>query len=621
MDAYLPDLSVLPGLAGLIVAITVFLAVGSFASDARTPPEARMIAGWGGVAIVLTVWGVATPLSLRIPLAGIVVIAGAAAMVPGWRRRTGRWDGIGRMAGLTVPLWLVLLPAWPSQVDTWLNLLPNAAYLFDHNMLPRADRPPAWSFLPVAPYNTQFVAYIASVAIGRLIPNAMALFNLALLAAAGLLLARVLAGRSTTTPPWWAVAGGLGLAIPLNPGFVPRTFLAGYGETPLAVCALFAVWLAAEALRDMAHGRTPRAGWTLALVLAALVNIKQSGIGLLVPIGVTFLLLAVTHPAIPWRRGLGTVAAIFAPAIALWLLWRGYALTSFEAGELRPLPMSQWNVALLPTILGAVLKTIFEKATLFLCLFAVIAGAILTWRRSARSSEATQLALIAGVAVFYNAFVLFTYVAHFPAEMAVNAHSYFRYSGHLSLLVMLGLAIWLRPVAEKGVAWLGPRARTVAWVMIALVVLFPLAIAPMLRFDLQPPQPAVFDLGPRVAAHLPTEARLAILVPGDPFDAAGSIIRGTLLFLKPRRPALDLRTEPRADADTLEAVHRDNYPFVLITCTPPDLGTIPAGAAALLHHDGTGWRLIEAWRWPPDLARKTFGALLEHAPFCAGRSG
>ena len=88
-----------------------------------------------------------------------------------------------------------MLPAWPSQVDTWLNLLPNAAYLFDHDMLPRQDRPPSWSFIPVAPYNTQFVAYAASVVAGRLIPNAMALFNLALLAAAGLLLARVLAGR------------------------------------------------------------------------------------------------------------------------------------------------------------------------------------------------------------------------------------------------------------------------------------------------------------------------------------------------------------------------------------------------------------------------------------------
>ncbi len=615
MQPYLPDLPDLIGLAGLFIVLVMFVAIGALVAG-RQAPEANLVAGWGLTAIVLTVWGVLTPTTMRIPLAGLVLVALAGLALPAVRR----WDGMGRMAVLTLPFWLVMLPAWPSQVDTWLNLLPNAAYLFDHDMLPRQDRPPAWSFIPVAPYNTQFVAYAASVVAGRLIPNAMALFNLALLAAAGLLLARVLAGREKGTPPWWAIACGLGLAIALNPGFVPRTFLAGYGETPLAVCAVFAVWLAADALRDMAQWRAPRAGVALALVLAALVNVKQSGIGLLLPIGVSFLALAVTHPAIPWRRGAAIAAAILAPSILLWLVWRGYALTSFEAGELRPRPFSSWNFALLPTILGSALRTIVQKATFYLCLIAVIVGAVLTWRRAPRSWEATVLALIVGTAALYNGFLFFTYIAHFPPEMARNAHSYFRYSGHLSLLVMLGLTIWLRPWAEQAVARLGARARVAAGAAIVLALAFPVAIAPMLRFDLQVPQPTVFALGPRIAAHLPSDARLALLVPGDPFDATGSLVRGTLLFLEPRRPGLDVRTVNRADAETLSAAHRDGYGFALITCTPPNLGPdIPPGVAALLRRETVGWSLVDSWAWPADLSGQRFGALLEHSAFCARR--
>lgn len=614
MQPYIPDLPDLMGLAGLFIVLAMFVAIGALTAG-RQAPEASLVAGWGVAAIVLTIWGVLTPASMRIPLAGLALVALAGQALPAVRR----WDGMGRIVVLTLPFWLVMLPAWPSQVDTWLNLLPNAAYLFDHDMLPRQDRPPAWSFIPVAPYNTQFVAYAASVVVGRLVPNAMALFNLALLAAAGLLLARVLAGREKGTPPWWAIACGLGLVIALNPGFVPRTFLAGYGETPLAVCAMFAVWLAADALRDMAQGRAPRAGVALALVLAALVNVKQSGIGLLVPIGASFLALAITHPTIPWRRGTATVAAILAPSILLWLVWRGYALTSFEAGELRPRRFSDWNFALLPTILGSVLRTIVQKATFYLCLIAVIVGAVLTWRRSPRSWEATLLALIVGTAVLYNGFLLFTYIAHFPPQMARNAHSYFRYSGHLSLLVMLGLAVWLRPWAEQSVARLGPRARMATGSAIVAALVFPVAIAPMLRFDLQVPQPAVFALAPRIAAHLPPDARLALLVPGDPFDATGSLVRGALLFLDPRRPNMDVRTVNRADAETLAAAHRDGYGFALITCTPPGLADIPSGVAALVKRQAEGWSLVESWPWPSDLSGQRFGALLEYAAFCARR--
>lgn len=630
MSPYLPTVADLTGFYGLVITVMLLLWLGSAVCRSGPLPEVRVLAGWGVLCLVLTIWGVATPWSLRIPLVAVGLVAVLMLLVgsianrpdfgpPGW----SAWAGIDRMAILSLPFWLVLLPAFPSQVDTWLNLLPNAAYLVDHGVLPSHDRPPSWSFLPVAPYNTQFAVFAASVAAGHLMPNGLALFNLVLLALAGLLFARILSDDRDGTPPWWALACGLALAIPLNPGFVPRSFLSGYGETSLAVTALFAVWLAASLIQRLAdRARSDSHAIALALVLAALVNTKQSGIGLLLPIGMTFLALVVTHKAIGWRRGTLATLGILTPALGLWLLWRGYAVTAFEAGELRPMPVSQWNFALLPVILTSVLRTIIQKATFYLCLLAVLALAVATWRRTPRSFEATLLALIAGTAILYNGFVLFTYIAHFPPEMARNAHSYFRYSGHLSLLVMLGLIVALRPAAELGVMALGSRARWAGMAAVALMVVCPLALTPMLRFDLQPPQPALFALARQVAAIVPDRAKLAIVVPGDPFDAAGSAIRGALLYLPPRRPNLDLITVTRADVETLAALHQQDVAYALLSCVRPGLesaGLTEAelGKVTLLRSTQFGWVVHAAWSWPTEHAGARFGALLERPIFCA----
>jgi hypothetical protein len=619
MIAYLPGAADLAGAAGLVLALALFLVLGAAVSGRRTLPEIQVVAGWGVASIVLTLWAVVTPLSLRLPLAALGLTAAACIAIPHFRRRIGPLGAIGRMAALAIPLWMVVLPMRPSQIDTWLNLLPNAAYLFDHDMLPRADRPPSWSFLPVAPYNSQFPAYIASVASGSFAAGAMGLFNVILLAAGGLLLARVVSGCMDRTPPWWACAAGLLLAIPLNPGFVPRSFFAAYGEPSLAVATLFAVWLAAKTIEDMAADRPAVLGAALACVLAALVNIKQSGIGLLLPIGFGLLVFALGDRRIARGRALATTAGILAPSIILYGAWRIYATTSFAAGELQPLPLAAWNFALLPQILWAMAVETFQKATFYLCTGAVVAAALWRLRAKPRKAESVQLGLIAVVTILFNGFILATYVMHFPPEMALQAHSFFRYGTQLSLIVMLGLVIVVRPYAERIAGRLPQRARLARLGIVAATLLFPVVLAPLFRFDLTAPQPALWDLGHHVAADVNPHARLALLVPGDQDDAVGSMLRGVMLFTGPRRPGLDFRTEARADQATLDAAARAGYTLALVTCTPQGLAGVPSNVAALLALSPTGWQPIGTWPWPIGLERERFTALLARGPLCANR--
>lgn len=617
MTRYLPTPHDLVGAVGLVATLLLFLVLGALITARRGLPEVALIAGWGLVCVVLTVWGVVTAASLRLPVVGLAVIAVAALVVPKWRQRIGTLGGMGRLLLLTVPLWLVMLPVRPSQVDTWLNLLPNAGYLFTYNMLPTAAGPPSYSFLPVAPYNTQFATFIASVASGGFADSTMALFSIALQCAAALLLARVLAGRGEPLP-WWACACGLLLAVPLNPGFVPRVFFASYGEAPLAVTTLFAVWLSAAVIEELVAGaRWPRSAMALAWVLAALINIKQSGVGLLLPIGATLLALVLMHPRVPRRRGAGVVLAALVPGLTLYLIWQVFAARSFVAGELEPLPFQDWNFPLLPQILLAMLQAIMQKATLFLCLGVVVAGGIWAFCRARWHRDGVLLMMAAGVTVLFNAFLVFTYIAHFPPPMAVQAHSYFRYATQLSLLVMLGLVVMLRPMVAQWVSRLGDRIRHARCAAVGLILVLPPVLVPALRFDLEPPQPVVWQLGHQVAKQIAPNARLAIVVPADTDDAVGSMLRGVLLFTPPARPFLDLKTETTADPATLAALAASGYGLALVSCTPAGLQDVPTHVAALLQYGADGWRAVAIWPYPASLRHQRFTALLAQAPLCA----
>jgi hypothetical protein len=315
------------------------------------------------------------------------------------------------------------------------------------------------------------------------------------------------------------------------------------------------------------------------------------------------------------------VAAAGVPALALYLLWRWYAVSSFTAGELEPLPFSAWNFGLLPQILLAMAATIVQKFTFFAFLAVALGGCIWCMGRAPWTRNGMLGGMILGVAVLFNFFLLFTYVAHFPLPMAIRAHSYFRYSSQLSLAAMLGLVVIFRPAVAAFIArrCRGLPALTAAPVLLVLVL--PVAAFPMLRFDLEAPQPALRRMGHLAAAYVEPGSKLALLVNGDVYDSVGSMVRGVLMFTPPRRPGLQIRTETTADAATLRKVAAEGYHIALVTCTPAELGGAPPGVAALLRDSVDGWHAVAIWHYPPELKSRRFGAMLARKPLCAAEAG
>jgi hypothetical protein len=590
---------------------------GAMVVGRRMPPEVQIGAGWGALCLVLTVWGVLVPLRLTVAAAGFVLLALSVLALRGRRPSWGAWKTLGRVMLVTLPLWLVIAPIQPSQPDTWLNLLPNAFYLVDWGRLPTAALPPSYSYLPAAPYNTQFLSYIGGLVWPNYPAAGMSLINLLLLLAMGLLAARALAAplrAADTVPSWGAVAGGVLLVTLFNPGFVPRFHLSAYGETALAATSATSAWLLVSAQGEIAAGRQlPGAMPAVGLTLAAMINTKQSGIGLVVASAGAALLTSWLENGRQLRGMLRLVGLAILPSLGLFALWR-YQVSVAGVDELKPLAFAEWNWAKVPAILAGAAAVIAAKAPYFGC----VAAALVAWpvllRRQGWTPTTRLLTYHAALLSLYDGFLMVMYIGLFPGEMSIEAHSFFRYNTHLALVLSLSLALAAR---DFGIGpWLvGGWALALGRLALATAVLAPLGYAYRLRFDLDMPQPLVRGLATNLKPYLANGDRLALLLPGDNGSVA-AMIAGVLADTPPRRRMLDLLRRNTADQATLDEAARLGYPLALISCTSTGWAGMPASAAVLLRRDVARWQVVAAWPYPANATSGRWQHILSWDPLC-----
>ena len=618
MDPYLPHFTDFLALCVTWAVGGVLLLAGTGLTGKHVAPEYQIAAGWGALCLLLTSWGVFVRLSMRLPAVVFGIGALTIMLVPKRRPNAAAWLALGRMLAVSLPLWLVMAPIRSSQPDTFLNLLPNAFYLVDYGLLPTAARPPSFSLVPAAPYNTQFLSFLGSLLYADYPAPGMSLVNVMLQLVAALAIARALATApvSSAQPPGWGlVALGFLLVTLFNPGFVPRIHFAAYGEPALAAMAVLAAWLFVLAQGELARGNRPALSLTLALALAAIANTKQTGIALVAALAGAALISAWAERTIQLAAALRSTVVAALPALFLFTIWR-YHVGHAGVDELTTLPFGNWNWTRLADTAASVLGVVSEKPLYFGCVVAAIMALPLVWWRHGWTATLQLLTFNAASFGLYNIFIFTTYIAVFPTEMSSAAHSYFRYNTQLSLVLVLSLALTIRDLGAAARIWERPlRAANAA--ALGLALLAPIAFAKRLRFDLDMPQPLVWDLAKKLSPHLSDGGRLALLLPGDN-DSVATMISGVLADTSPRRRMLDLLRRNTADAATLEEAARLGYPLALISCTPNGLGDLPANQAVLLRHDPDGWHLIADWPYPPHAAQHRWQHILSWPPLCRG---
>lgn len=616
----IPTPTDLVDLAAVWVAGLVLLLWGRVLTLGRGPVEVQTLAGWGALAIVLTLWGVLRTEPLWWPTAAIVAAAGVSLLVKPLALRREDGTALLRIMVLALPIWAIMLTARPSQPDTFINLLPNAAYLWDHGQLPADARPPSHSFLPGAPYNMQFWAYLAGVALPALPASAMVHINVLLHLLMALLLARVVQslGREGAGAPGWG-AGGLGilLATGLNPGFVPRIYFAEYSEASVAICLAIASWLVAQSLGAISERRpTGYRLWALALVLSALVNIKQESVAFVGALALSIAILGLFDRRVGFWRAVVRFLPAFLPAAALYALWRWWVLDAFSSGgELKLQPFDQWHWELLPQILARIGEIVFEKGVFFGIMLLALVLMVVRLRRKGFDLAGRLLALLIGTWVLYNGFLLLTYVAHFTPEMGADAHSFFRYNTHLSMLLVLALTTLARSVFEErkwAPSWGRRRLAAAALVLACLAV--PVGFAKRLRFDLVMPEPLVRALGHDLGTLLKPDDKVALILPDDN-NSVRVMLESVMRYETPRLPRLELAVFKSLDDRTLSTLDSQGITKAFVSCSPRGASALPARRALLLVRSAQGWTPTAVWRYPePDGSRWT--PMLSAAALC-----
>ena len=610
VEQFLPRLGDVAGLAAVLVASVVVALAGRTVSAGRGGPELNLMVGWGASALVLTLWGVASPLSMRWPAALIAVLALAALVVRRFRPR--RSDGIAalRVAVLALPLLLILAGKQASQVDTFTHWLANAVYLMDHGVFPGEARAPSLGAgYDAFPYNLQFLAYLASQLTPGHLGSALTHVNLVLQLAFALLAARVLAGgwlaaepeRSSAPPPWWACALGLLLATGLNPAFVPNIAFTSYGEPGTAVALAFAAALGWRLMGRLAE-RQPAAfdAAALAAVLVVLVNLKQANFSLTVIVVIALALVAIWDRKVPLVRAVRVIVAAAAPALVVFAAWRVYVLFDLRGHELPFLPASDWDFAAIPAIVAAMFSVATHKGGYFVMMALIVVAA--AWGARARTPDAPArlLGLIAWIFIGYLAALVLVYLTAFKGVSRLGVQSFWRYQTQLGLVGVLGAAVALEALLAPLLARPGPRFWAVARALaVVLILALPFVFVDRFRRDLDPPKPFVRAAVESIARLLPADAGLALVHHRD----NGNMIwlaRGTLALAAPRRPDVRFATYLELDAGTLAAIAASGFDHAWVYCVPPALVSamplvLDVGTAYLLrHHDGA-WTEFASW--------------------------
>ena len=607
---YLPRADDLAGLGAVLAVAAILLLAGRVLTRGRGGPEVNLMVGWGGAALVLTAWGVATPASMLWPAA--LVLAVAVAGLGFARFRPGRADLVaaGRVVALALPLFLVIAAKQASQVDTFTHWLANAVYLMDHDMFPGVGRPPgAGASLQAFPYNLQFPAYLAGLVTGGVPGSALTHFNVVLQLAFALLAARVVSGEwptadrgsATLAPPWWACALGLLLATGLNPAFVPNIALTSYGEPGTAVAVAFCAALGWRLLGRLAAGEAVGFDATcLGAVLVVLVNLKQANLSLAVIVVVALVALALWDRALPLARALRVLALVALPALAAFAAWRGYVVVNLRGHELPFVPTSEWDFAAVPAILAKMLSIATHKGGYFAMMAMIVAAALWGARSRALDSTARLLGLVALIFLGYIAALVLVYVTAFTGISRLGVQSFWRYQTQLGLAGVLGAAVavkaWGQPLMDR----FGARPWSAAGaVAMLLIVVLPLVFVDRFRRDLDPPKPFVRATAAHVSSLLPPDARLALVHHRD----NGNMIwlaRGNLALAEPRRMDVRVSEYLELNAGTLDTIVASAFDHAWVYCVPPALVSalpldLAVGTAYLLRHRDEGWTEVASW--------------------------
>jgi hypothetical protein len=506
---------------------------------------------------------------------------------------------------LGLPLLIIASAMMASQWDEFSQWLWNARYLFEVGAFPGQGRPESLASFPAYPKAMPITMALISWVAGTFVENGGALFNLLLLLATALLVARLMClgyapQKPDRAPGFALLAMALLFTIAFPPFVVAKITLTAYADPGSAVAVAFAGilgWRAILALADdERRAQAAPLGWQMGLAAAVLVSLKQANLVLFILILIGVGLAGLRTTGVRPAALAGLLARAILPAAIAYILWRYYVGQALSGEEFKIMRPAEWDLNVIRPMLATVVSIMLNKSVFFATMVLVALFAPIALIRDRGPLGA--LAIISGtVFAGYLAFLLFIYVTAFGGSDARNAMSFWRYMMHTGAL---GAATW---AYFLGVLW--RHSTRPDWVpawgkaVILLALIFPLAMAPKLRFDLRSPKIYVRSVSHELVRLIPEGARVIIV---DPLDAGfyGKLMR--YMLYRHVRVVRSLQYNPSADA--IRDAVAETLPTYAWIHTQTDAvrgvfgAPLPPGSSYLMKKEAAGWRLIESWPYP-----------------------
>ncbi len=599
------DLMQFGELAAVLAVWLGFALIGGLVSwKHRTPLVMDILYGWSAVALFFTLGGVFLKLSFSLMAYGFFALSLLAGM---WRWRKGGGllaPGLGRLVLLALPLLLMVSAMRASQWDEFSHWLFSARYLLENDGFPGHNMPKSLASFPAYPYSWPLVSFLSGKLAGHFIEQAGAISNLVLLIAYALVILRLARGDDgSTAPPWHILGLGLlGVTI-LNPTFVEKLVFTAYADLPTGI--LVGVggalgWRIGESLRKQDGSAARSYALRMGLVLALLVSVKQANLALaLLLVGAAFLLILRDGQIFTKDAALSLLITLSLPAL-MYLSWRYHVSRELVGQEFIIRPFDQWSINLIPAILARMASVAAKKGVFFI-LMLILTGCSLYWLIRPRPAPVWRMAAMVGfVFLGYDGFLLFTYVASFGAQDALNVVSFWRYNTHLGLLGLIPAAMFIAQLYREklgGKPWL----EKLKPLPIFLILLMPIALAKYIRFDIDPQKTYIRETGRAIAPLLPGESRLFVVDPlgsglsGKMIDyetAYRTKFMGHLSAFDAFKPEVYAKFFAEREV-THVWVHTLNQPVAELFGLPED-----GRRSYLLERKPEGWREIANWPYP-----------------------
>ena len=468
-------------------------ALGAYVGGPKCLRAASPFFGWAIVSSIFTLGGVFTPISftaIGLTLAALAIPAGFLAY-----RRDGLLvpPGTKRVITLALPLLVLVSGMVGSQWDEFSNWLSTPRLLLEIHAFPTHENAHQGGNLIANPFGWHYINYMASSIGGQFIENAGALTNVLILITysfVSIQLIRTGMGHEhdNSTPSWKLCAIGLLSTTLLSTTFAQKVVLTSYVDiSTAALTGLAAVigWYMLGALSDGKRKESLQLALQFGLLIALLVNLKQSTVAMAVIITGALFLAGLRDPKVKILDLISLLPRMVIPALIVYLTWRYYVLQELPGKEMHILPYSSWAIEYIPQILQKMLVVLSKKGAYFLLLLLVIGFGV---RGMAFYRTPFDRFAVIAAAIFlgHNAFLLFSYVAAFGKNDALKVSSYWRYNMQLG---MVGVAFG---AYGAGILWQKYMRQlqwpnNISWLPVVLIILAPFIFANKLRFDrLQP---------------------------------------------------------------------------------------------------------------------------------------